>query len=66
MQGPGFGGGKGQKGGWGRGQCGGGRRGKGPGGFCVCPNCGERVPHERGVPCMQVKCPKCGTYMVRE
>jgi endogenous inhibitor of DNA gyrase (YacG/DUF329 family) len=24
------------------------------------------VPHQPGVPCMQTKCPNCGTPMVRE
>jgi hypothetical protein len=38
----------------------------GPGGYCVCPNCGERKEHVAGVPCYQAKCPKCGTLMVRE
>jgi hypothetical protein len=38
----------------------------GPGGDCVCANCGHKVPHERGVPCYQTKCPKCGTKMTRE
>ncbi len=38
----------------------------GPGGSCVCPNCGEKVPHQRGVPCNSVNCPKCGSTMVRE
>ncbi|HAB53874.1 MAG: hypothetical protein A2Y03_10660 [Omnitrophica WOR_2 bacterium GWF2_38_59] len=33
---------------------------------CFCPNCGERVPHQRGVPCNSVKCPKCGANMARE
>jgi electron transport complex protein RnfB len=39
--------------------------GAGPGGFCVCPACGEKVPHQQGVPCFEVKCPKCGTMMTR-
>jgi len=39
--------------------------GLGPGGECVCPNCGERVVHQRGVPCYTLKCPKCGTPMIR-
>jgi hypothetical protein len=47
-----------------------GRRGgplkAGPEGNCLCPNCNHRVPHERGEPCMDRKCPKCGTRMVRE
>lgn len=44
----------------------GGFAGAGPGGFCVCPACGYREPHERGQPCMQKKCPKCGARMTRE
>jgi predicted amidophosphoribosyltransferase len=42
------------------------RPGIGPGGNCVCPNCGEKVPHQRGTPCYSMSCPKCGTKMVRE
>lgn len=49
---------------------GGGRRGgpfaAGPEGFCSCPGCGFRQAHERGIPCTQVRCPKCGANMVRE
>ena len=37
----------------------------GPGGFCVCAKCGEKVPHEQGVKCTTLKCPKCGHTMVR-
>lgn len=51
-----------------------GRRGQGQGGpfvggvggNCICPNCGHREPHQRGIPCVQVKCPQCGTEMIRE
>lgn len=40
-------------------------RGQGLGGSadCVCPKCGEKVPHTRGIPCLQTKCPKCETPM---
>ena len=38
----------------------------GTGGFCACAKCGEKVPHQRGVKCTEVKCPKCGHVMVRE
>ncbi len=61
--GPGRGMGRGM--GQGRG-IGGRGRGMGPAGNCICPNCGEVVPHRRGMPCSQVQCPKCGTFMVRE
>ena len=31
---------------------------------CVCPKCGEKVPHAlRGIPCSKKKCPKCGSQM---
>ena len=39
--------------------------GLGPGGFCQCPACGARVPHEQGIPCVQVTCPRCGQMMER-
>jgi len=39
--------------------------GAGTGGECVCAACGKRVPHQRGVPCYEVKCPKCGQPMTR-
>ena len=47
-----------------------GRRGRGSsqgvGGNCVCPSCGATVPHERGIPCTDVKCPECGSQMTRQ
>jgi len=30
---------------------------------CTCPNCGEKAPHTRGIPCSQTKCQKCNTPM---
>jgi len=38
----------------------------GPGGNCVCPNCGAKAAHYRGTPCFQQKCPKCDSPMTRE
>ncbi len=43
----------------------GGDFGRGPGGECICPNCGYREPHQVGVPCYTRSCPKCGALMVR-
>ena len=37
----------------------------GPGGICKCPKCGYEEPQIRGQPCMNKKCPKCETRMVR-
>jgi len=62
-QGPGTGRDLGRGGG--RGRMGG--FGLGPSGECVCtnPKCGYLVPHSTGVPCYQMKCPKCGSPMTR-
>lgn len=38
---------------------------RGPGGECLCSNCGHREPHEVGIPCYAKKCPKCGSLMTR-
>lgn len=40
--------------------------GLGPAGFCVCPQCGKKTPHKRGVPCYTEICPECGSKMTRE
>jgi len=37
----------------------------GPVGECMCPKCGNRIPHQRGLPCTERKCPKCGSMMAR-
>jgi hypothetical protein len=60
-EGPGTGRGLGRGGG--RGRMGG--RGLGVGGECVCPNCGHRATHQRGTPCYEMRCPKCGSPMTR-
>jgi hypothetical protein len=39
---------------------------EGPQGFCFCPACGHRAPHEPGVPCREVSCPRCGAALRRE
>jgi uncharacterized protein len=61
--------------GQGRGFSAGPRRGRqggsfsaGPGGICVCtnPNCQHEITHAVGVPCYQIKCPKCGSPMIRK
>ncbi len=40
--------------------------GGGPGGYCLCPNCGYKVEHQRGTPCSSLKCPHCGTTLERK
>jgi len=61
--------GSGQGSGRGRGNCrgmgGGAGISSGPGGECLCLSCGSITAHEAGVPCYQVKCPKCGLNMTR-
>ena len=49
----------------GGGRMGGNRPGSGPGGNCLCPACKLSIPHQAGMPCFDVKCPKCGASMVK-
>ncbi len=35
-------------------------------GDCVCPQCGHRDLHQRGIPCNKYRCAKCGSVMTRE
>jgi predicted Fe-Mo cluster-binding NifX family protein len=41
-------------------------QGPGPGGLCRCPACLAEVAHEQGIPCIQVRCPRCGQLMERK
>ena len=50
----------------GRGRMKGTKSGAGPGGECVCPSCGTIEPHQAGLPCYQIECPKCGASLVRK
>jgi DNA-directed RNA polymerase subunit RPC12/RpoP len=60
--------------GFGRGRTqgtGGGRRRNNGGGYsvggnCVCAKCGEKIPHQQGVRCTALKCPRCSHTMIRE
>ncbi len=40
--------------------------GLGPGGVCVCVECGNEEPHETGVKCNELTCSKCGGTMARK
>ena len=40
-------------------------KGSGSDGFCVCPQCGYKVSHQRGVPCSTIICPECHTPLIR-
>ncbi len=37
----------------------------GPPAVCVCPACGNQQPKVAGLPCSQMKCNKCGSFMMR-
>jgi len=40
--------------------------GQGPGGWCVCPQCGYKVEHQRGTPCASIQCPECKINLERK
>ncbi|GEM_PF-3446920 len=40
-----------------------GPEGSGGADTCICPECGNEASHERGTPCNQSKCSKCGASM---
>lgn len=39
---------------------------RGPGGYCVCPKCGYKIIHQRGVPCSSLSCPNCNINLERQ
>ena len=40
--------------------------GKGPSGYCVCEKCGYKIAHQKRIPCLSLKCPKCNINLKRE
>ncbi|MCP5371403.1 MAG: ferredoxin [Hyphomicrobiales bacterium] len=43
-----------------------GHHGAAEAGACICPKCDTRIPHQKGVPCQDARCPACGAKMLRE
>lgn len=39
------------------------KKGEGGRDECICPSCGEVMPHTRNLPCNKQKCPNCGSPM---
>jgi len=37
--------------------------GAGGSSICICPECGYEVEHDKGSPCNEIKCDKCGAKM---
>jgi len=42
---------------------GGSAQGDGGAKYCICPKCGYSQEHEKGKPCIKIKCPKCGATL---
>lgn len=40
--------------------------GQGPGGYCVCPQCGYQIIHQSSIPCSTIKCPNCKINLIRK
>ena len=40
--------------------------GRGPGGDCVCSECGYKILHQRGAPCSSLQCPNCKINLERK
>ncbi len=40
--------------------------GSGPSGSCVCPKCGYKILHQRGIPCSSLVCPNCNINLERK
>ena len=38
----------------------------GPGGYCFCPECGEKISHQSGAPCSELTCLKCKISLRRQ
>jgi cation diffusion facilitator family transporter len=39
---------------------------QGPGGYCVCQKCGYKISHQRGIPCSNLECPNCHSFLQRK
>ena len=42
-----------------------GQKGAGSLRYCICPNCGKRINHKPGEPCLTTICPQCGSQMMK-